>query len=142
MASQVRDSFQLQLQHMSSEMSKVVFFRLQELIVLHGGLNRCRLVMLFHCLSEGEVSLAIFRSMKAGDKGLGRCMLDTFPGFRVYREWIVNLAAALAALHQVEETNPRVKKELIKCQLAAATPFPLSGQSEAHHSMKSADADC
>lgn len=36
----VRDSFQLQLQHMTSETSKVVFFRLQELIVLHGGLNR------------------------------------------------------------------------------------------------------
>ena len=73
--------------------------------------------------------------MKAGDKGVGRCMLDHFPGFHLYRQWIVNLATALALLQQVEETNPKVKKELIKCQLAASTPFPLSGQFDRRHSI-------
>ena len=100
----VRDFFMLQLQHLNPEAAKIIFYRLPDLIVLHAS---------------------ILRSLKGGEKGVGRTVLDHSAKFIVYKEYVTNLDKAMAVL-EGEESRDKVKKELVKCQLAAKSPFPLS----------------
>ena len=100
----VRDHFMLQLQHLSPEAAKIIFYRLPDLIVLHGSM---------------------FRSLKSDEKGVGRTVLEHSARFVVYKEYVTNLDQAMAVL-EAEESRDKVKKELVKCQLAAKSPFPLS----------------
>ena len=100
----VRDNFMLQVQHLNPEAAKIIFYRLPDLIVLHGS---------------------ILRSLKSNEKGVGRTMLDHSGKFIVYKDYVTNLDRAMAVL-EGEEGREKVKKELVKCQLAAKSPFPLS----------------
>ena len=100
----VRDYFMLQLQHLNPEAAKIIFYRLPDLIFLHGS---------------------ILRSLKSEEKGVGRTVLDHSADFAVYKEYVTNLDQAMAVL-EAEESRDKVKKELVKCQLAAKSPFPLS----------------
>lgn len=101
----VRDTFQLQLQHMEPQVMRIVFFKLQDMIVLHSG---------------------ILRTMKAGEKGVGQIVLENRDGFEIYKSYCTNLGRAMITLEAEEARNAKLKKELVKCQLAAKSPFPLS----------------
>lgn len=71
---------------------------------------------------------------------MGQVVLEHRDGFHVYKAYCTNLALAMATLEREEVRvlhdvillpqagNPRLKKELVKCQLAAKSPFPLSGR--------------
>jgi len=101
----VRDNFCLQLQHILSPSTiEIVFFKLDELITLHSD---------------------ILLDLKKRKSNIGQVILKYRESFEVYKEYCTNLSHAQAVLEAEEQRNPKLKKELNKCQIKAKSPFPL-----------------
>ena len=101
----VRDNFLDQLQNiLPSNIVDLIFFRLHELIALHSD---------------------ILLDLKKKKSNIGNVVLKYREEFEVYKEYCTNLSRAQAILEAEEQKNPKLKKELNKCQIKAKSPFPL-----------------
>ena len=101
----VRDNFRDPLvQFLSEPIHQAVFFRLDELIALHSD---------------------ILLDLKRKKVSIGQVMLRHCDKFVVYKEYCTNLTRAQTGLEAEEQKNPKLKKELTKCQIRAKSPFPL-----------------
>jgi len=101
----VRDNFCIQLQHLLPPNTlDLIFFRLPELITLHSD---------------------ILLDLKKRKSNIGQVILKYREDFEVYKDYCTNLSHAQAVLEAEEQKNPKLKKELNKCQIKAKSPFPL-----------------
>ena len=101
----VRDNFLSQLQNLlQPNVVEIIFFRLHELITLHSD---------------------ILLDLKKRKSNIGQVILKYRQDFEVYKDYCTNLSNAQAVLEAEEQRNPKLKKELNKCQIKAKSPFPL-----------------
>ena len=101
----VRDNFSDPLQNLIQEhLHSVIFFKLHEMIALHTD---------------------ILEDLKRNNRNIGNIMLNYYRGFLVYKDYCTNLDRAQSLLEIEEQKNPKLKKELNRCQIKAKSPFPL-----------------
>ena len=101
----VQDHFCFPLQEVFPiSLQRMIFFMLPEMIALHSD---------------------ILLELKKKNRNIGNIILNFYPRFSVYKEYCTNLNKAQSMLETEEHKNPKLRKELNKCQINAKSPFPL-----------------
>ena len=101
----VRNHFWNPLQELLPiSLQRWIFFMLPEMIALHSD---------------------ILLELKKKNRNIGNIILNVYPRFNIYKEYCTNLSKAQVMLDTEENKNPKLKKELNKCQINAKSPFPL-----------------
>ena len=103
----VRNYFSAPLQGsplLSEDLHQLIFFRLEEMIQLHSD---------------------ILFELNNRKNNIGNIILQFYEHFSIYKEYCANLSGAQARLEEEELRNPKLKKELNKCQIKAKSQFPL-----------------
>ncbi len=85
-------------------LQRLIFLMLPEMIALHSD---------------------ILLELKKKSRNIGNILLNVYPRFSIYKEYCTNLNKAQAMLEAEENKNPKLKKDLNKCQINAKSPFPL-----------------
>ena len=85
-------------------LQRLIFIMLPEMIALHSD---------------------ILLELKKKNRNIGNILLNVYPRFSIYKEYCTNLNKAQAMLEAEENKNPKLKKDLNKCQINAKSPFPL-----------------
>ena len=101
----VRNNFSQPLQSfLSEDLHRNVFFKLEEMIKLHSD---------------------ILFELNQRKNNIGKIILNFYQDFHIYKDYCANLSSAQVILDEEEQRNPKLKKELNKCQIKAKSPFPL-----------------
>ena len=101
----VQNYFSTPLQSfLCEDLHQLIFFRLDEMIKLHSDI-------LFELTNKKN--------------NIGKIILKFYHHFSIYKDYCANLSGAQARLEEEELRNPKLKKELNKCQLKAKSQFPL-----------------
>ena len=101
----VRNHFWNPLQEvLPISLQRLIFLMLPEMIALHSD---------------------ILEELRKKNRNIGNIILNVYPRFSIYKEYCTNLNKAQALLEAEENKNPKLKKELNKCQINAKSPFPL-----------------
>ena len=89
---------------LTEDLHQLIFFKLDEMIKLHSD---------------------ILFELNNKKNNIGKIILKFYHNFSIYKDYCANLSGAQARLEEEELRNPKLKKELTKCQLKAKSQFPL-----------------